>query len=96
MIGRRGCRSRRIMAKPGADRRSLVPGDVSGGRGPVRNKPLRLAADVFLPVLLPNMVSGRRLADISDDDGASGVKSSAVQIEGLRYQAGEKSTVILL
>ena len=48
----------------------LVPGDVSGGRGPVSNKPLRL--------------------DISDD-GASWHKSSAVQIEGLQYQAGEKT-----
>lgn len=74
-----------------------MPGDVSGGRGPVRNKPLRLASGRILAGASTEHGIWKAFADISDDDGASWHKSSAVQIEGLQYQAGEKlPTVILL
>lgn len=69
----------------------LVPGDVSGGRGPVRNKPLRLASGRILAGASTEHGIWKAFADISDDDGASWHKSSAVQIEGLQYQAGEKT-----
>lgn len=69
----------------------LVPGDVSGGRGPVRNKPLRLASGRILAGASTEHGIWKAFADISDDDGASWHKSSVVQIEGLQYQAGEKT-----
>ena len=69
----------------------LVPGDVSGGRGPVRNKPLRLASGRILAGASTEHGIWKAFADISDDDGASWHKSSAVQIEGLQYQTGEKT-----
>lgn len=69
----------------------LVPGDVSGGRGPVRNKPLRLASGRILAGASTEHGIWKAFADISDDDGASWYKSSAVQIDGLQYQAGEKT-----
>lgn len=69
----------------------LVPGDVSGGRGPVRNKPLRLANGRILAGASTEHGIWKAFADISDDDGASWHKSSAVQIDGLQYQAGEKT-----
>ena len=61
----------------------LVPSDVSGGRGPVRNKPLRLASGRILAGASTEHGIWKAFADISDDDGASWHKSSAVQIEGL-------------
>lgn len=69
----------------------LVPGDVSGGRGPVRNKPLRLANGRILAGASTEHGIWKAFADISDDDGASWHKSSAVQIDGLQYQVGEKT-----
>lgn len=69
----------------------LVQGDVSGGRGPVRNKPLRLESGRILAGASTEHGIWKAFADISDDDGASWHKSSAVQIEGLQYQAGEKT-----
>ena len=69
----------------------LVPGDVSGGRGPVRNKPLRLASGRILAGASTEHGIWKAFADISDDDGASWHKSAVVQIDGLQYQAGEKT-----
>lgn len=69
----------------------LVPGDVSGGRGPVRNKPLRLADGRILAGASTEHGIWKAFADISDDDGASWHKSAVVQIDGLQYQAGEKT-----
>ena len=62
----------------------LVPGDLSGGRGPVRNKPLRLANGRILAGASTEHGIWKAFADISDDDGASWHKSSAVQIDGLQ------------
>ena len=64
---------------------------MSGGRGPVRNKPLRLASGRILAGASTEHGIWKAFADISDDDGASGHKSAVVQIDGLQYQAGEKT-----
>ena len=65
--------------------------DNGEGRGPVRNKPLRLASGRILAGASTEHGIWKAFADISDDDGASWYKSSAVQIDGLQYQAGEKT-----
>ena len=72
--------------------RELVPGDTSGGRGPVRNKPLRLASG---RVLCPASVERglwRCFIDISDDDCKTLRKSNLIEAsgtghldEGLKY-----------
>ena len=57
-----------------------ISSDVSGGRGPVRNKPLRLASGRILAGASTEHGIWKAFADISDDDGASWHKSSAVQL----------------
>lgn len=71
--------------------RELVEGDVSGGRGPVRNKPLRLAGGRVLAGASTEQGLWRAFADISDDDGVTWRKSSPVCIKNLRYKQGEKT-----
>ena len=62
----------------------LVPGDVSGGRGPVRNKPIRLASGRVLAGASTEHGIWQAFADISDDDGCTWRKSSPVAIANLR------------
>ena len=69
----------------------LVPGDVSGGRGPVRNKPIRLTSGRVLAGASTEHGIWQAFADISDDDGRTWRKSSPVAIANLRYEAGEKT-----
>lgn len=69
----------------------LVPGDVSGGRGPVRNKPIRLASGRILAGGSTEQGIWQAFADISDDDGKTWRKSSPVKIQDLQYQEGEKT-----
>lgn len=69
----------------------LVAGDVSGGRGPVRNKPIRLADGRLLAGASTEQGRWQAFVDISDDNGASWHKSSLVEIADLQYQAGEKT-----
>ncbi len=60
--------------------RELVPGDVSGGRGPVKNKPIRLKSG---RVLAPASLEGETwdaFVDISDDDCETWEKSSLVPL----------------
>ena len=58
----------------------LVEGD-SGGRGPVRNQPIRLKSGrILAPGSLENG-PWRSFADISDDDGITWRKSEEVQID---------------
>ncbi|MDO5416828.1 MAG: sialidase family protein [Lachnospiraceae bacterium] len=60
--------------------RELVPGDVSGGRGPVKNKPIRLADGT---VLAPASLEGGcwdAFVDISKDDGETWEKSELVPV----------------
>ena len=68
----------------------LVPGDESGGRGPVRNKPIRLASGRVLAGGSTEHGIWQAFADICDD-GKTWRKSSPVAIAGLVYEAGEKT-----
>ena len=51
--------------------RELIPGDDSGGRGPVKNKCLRLADGVLLAPASVERGPWRAFADRSEDDGRS-------------------------
>lgn len=69
----------------------LVDGDVSGGRGPVRNKLLRLRNGRLLAGGSVERGIWTAFADISDDDGRTWQKSTTIAIDGLTYNAGEKT-----
>jgi predicted neuraminidase len=69
----------------------LVWGDVSGGRGPVRNKPIRLTDGRILAGASTERGLWQAFADISDDDGSTWHKSARVAIAGLQYADGEKT-----
>ena len=69
----------------------LVQGDISGGRGPVRNKPVRLANGRILAGASTERGIWQAFADISDDNGKTWKKSSSVAIANLKYKAGEKT-----
>lgn len=69
----------------------LVEGDNSGGRGPVRNKPIRLTCGRVLAGGSTEHGIWQAFADISDDNCKSWRKSSAVKIANLVYEKGEKT-----
>ncbi|WP_405379520.1 exo-alpha-sialidase [Phascolarctobacterium sp.] len=69
----------------------LVQWDASGGRGPVRNKPVRLASGRVLAGASTEHGIWQAFADISDDDGVTWRKSAPVVIAGLEYAAGERT-----
>lgn len=57
----------------------LVPGDCSGGRGPVKNKPIRLSdGTVLAPASKETALSWRCFVDCSDDDGRTFTHSGFV------------------
>ena len=59
--------------------RELVPGDNSGGRGPVKNKPIRLKdGTVLAPASTEIDGEWRAFVDISTDDGATWTKTANV------------------
>ena len=74
-----------------SEARELVPGDTSGGRGPVRNKLLRLKSGRVLAGASTELGIWQAFADISDDEGYSWRKSSTICIQGLSYTPGEKT-----
>lgn len=61
----------------------LVVGDLSGGRGPVRNKPIRLKSGRILAPASTEQGVWKCFADISDDDGRTWRKSETIEIAGL-------------
>ena len=63
--------------------RELVLGDVSGGRGPVRNKPIRLKSGRVLAPASCEIGLWRCFMDISDDDGQTWRKSNMIEVPGL-------------
>lgn len=77
--------------KSWSEPRELVPGDASGGRGPVRNKPIRLASGRILAGGSTEHGIWQAFADISDDEGATWRKSTPILIKDLEYKAGEKT-----
>lgn len=71
--------------------RELVAGDTSGGRGPVRNKPIRLTSGRIVAGGSTEHGLWQAFADLSDDDGRTWRKSSPVVIKDLHYQQGERT-----
>lgn len=69
----------------------LVPYDCSGGRGPVRNKLLRLSNGRLVAGASTEHGLWKAYADISDDDGLSWRLSNPIAIDDLEYHAGEKT-----
>ncbi len=58
--------------------RELVPGDNSGGRGPVKNKNIRLKDGTVLAPASSEKISWRCFVDISKDDGETFTRSHYV------------------
>ena len=71
--------------------RELIAGDASGGRGPVRNKLLRLRNGRLLAGGSVERGIWTAFADISDDDGVTWRKSTTIAIPRLTYNEGEKT-----
>lgn len=69
----------------------LVAADTGGGRGPVRNKPIRLAGGRVAAGASTEQGIWQAFADLSDDDGKSWRKSTVIGIAKLSYQVGEKT-----
>ncbi|MGN0464209.1 MAG: exo-alpha-sialidase [Acutalibacteraceae bacterium] len=58
----------------------LVPGDTSGGRGPVKNKPLRLNSGAILaPASDESGKTWRAFVDISNDDGKTWERTDFIE-----------------
>lgn len=68
----------------------LVPGDCSGGRGPVRNKPIRLSNGWIIAGGSTEAGIWQAFADISKDEGATWQRTAPIAIAGLTY-SGEKT-----
>ena len=60
----------------------LVPGDVSGGRGPVRNQPLRLKSGRIVAPASVERGIWRCFMDLSDDDGRTWRRSPMMEAPG--------------
>lgn len=69
----------------------LVAGDESGGRGPVRNKPILLTDGRIIAGGSTERGLWKAFADYSDDGGRTWKKSADIGIKGLLYKAGEKT-----
>lgn len=69
----------------------LVAGDESGGRGPVRNKPLLTKAGLLLAGGSTEQGIWQAFVDYSSDGGSSWTKSNSIGIKDLTYQEGEKT-----
>lgn len=71
--------------------RELVPGDVSGGRGPVKDKPILLAdgRTIVAPASKESDVEWDAFVDISTDDGATWSRSEFVPVRHAGYNIQE-------
>ena len=72
------------------EEKELVKDDF-GGRGPVRNKPIRLASGRILAPGSTELGIWKAFTDCSDDDGVTWKKSSEVEIRQLEYIEGERT-----
>lgn len=72
------------------EEKELVKGNF-GGRGPVRNKPIRLRSGRILAPGSTEQGIWKAFTDCSDDDGITWRKSSDVEIKNLGYTEGERS-----
>lgn len=58
----------------------LVPGDTSGGRGPVKNKAIRISSGrIIAPSSTEQNKDWRCFVDYSDDDGKTWIKTSFIE-----------------
>lgn len=69
----------------------MVAGDVSGGRGPVRNKPIALTNGTVLAGGSIEKGEWTAFVDVSSDDCHTWEKTAPIKIAGLVYEAGEKT-----
>lgn len=83
------CRISEDNGKTFGEEMELVPGD-EGGRGPVRNKPIRLKSGRILAPGSTEQGIWRAFVDISDNDGITWRKSGEVEIAGLHYEEGKR------
>ena len=60
----------------------MVPGDKSGGRGPVRNKPIRLKTGRIVAPASVERGLWRCFMDLSDDDGRTWHRSNMIEAKG--------------
>lgn len=72
--------------------RELVPGDNSGGRGPVRNKILKLKSGRLVAGASTEHVNWTAFADLSDDGGNNWYKSQIITIQSLSCSLAKKIT----
>ncbi|MHB8065062.1 MAG: sialidase family protein [Ruminiclostridium sp.] len=73
-------------AKTWSDPEELVSGDTSGGRGPVRNKVIKVSnGDILAPTSTENGI-WKCMVDIYNDSGKTWTKSNEIQIENLDYE----------
>ena len=90
-IGREICdwrtysRISRDMGKTWSDEKELVPGDSSGGRGPVRNKPLLLKEGRVIAPASVERGLWTCFMDISDDGGETWVRGSEIEARGTAH-----------
>ncbi len=70
--------------------KELVKGDI-GGRGPVRNKPVRLKSGRILAPASTESGVWKAFVDISDDNGKTWRKSADIEIDNLEYKEGERT-----
>lgn len=67
----------------------LVPGDTCGGRGPVKNKPIRLTDGAILaPASIETDGQWDAFTDRSEDEGATWEKSALVPLRRVQLSAG--------
>ena len=62
--------------------RPLVPGDTTGGRGPVKNKPIRLSDGAVLAPASSEQGMWRAFTERSEDDGRSFCRSALIESDG--------------
>lgn len=63
--------------------RELVEGDISGGRGPVRSKVIKLASGRYLAPCSTERGVWTAYTDYSDDQGATWTRSNPIAVSGL-------------
>ena len=69
----------------------MVVGDVSGGRGPVRNKPITLSNGSVIAGGSIEKGIWSAFVDVSTDGCVTWEKSAPIEIAGLSYNTGEKT-----
>ncbi|MBQ3289625.1 MAG: exo-alpha-sialidase [Kiritimatiellae bacterium] len=74
--------------------KELVLGDVSGGRGPVKNKCLRLKSGRLLAPASRERGPWRAFVDISDDDGRTWRAAPEMRVPDLKLKTGKPFGVI--